>query len=221
MPQIIIVGGGPRYTYAGAPARQTLNSSFTFSAAAIGSAETTRYVVVAVLMSTTATNFAISGVTIDGNAATHHVTDAGSGTTAGARAALYGLAVPSGTTADIVVTFAGSVSNCQIAVWALYDLASTTPADTGNDSGGNGDTSATATLDVPAEGILIAPAVFFGAVQVQTLAGVTEDGQVAVTSLRMNWGSRQATDAETAASVTHSGTAGAATARAIVAASWS
>jgi hypothetical protein len=45
----------------------------------------------------------------------------------------YALAVPSGTTADIVVSFSQNMTRCAIAVYAVYNLQGLTPVATGED----------------------------------------------------------------------------------------
>lgn len=101
------------------PAENTSDlSAYTFTAAPIGTAASDRIVVVGVQTRANAAR-SVSGVTIGGNAATSIVV--ANDTAQGADiSALYYLAVPSGTTADIVVTLSAAMVRCAINVWAVY-----------------------------------------------------------------------------------------------------
>lgn len=224
MPRLMIFGGGPRYTYNGKSSVGTSSASFSFTSQAIGDAASDRLVVVAVEVFTSGTNFAINGVTVAGVTAAQvsNATRAESGGTLKVRTELWQASVPTGTSGTIAVTFAGSVSECMVANYALYGLSSTTRADADNDGGGSGDTSASLLIDIPATGILLAAAAFVNSASSQTLSGVTQDDITIDSSvIHWQWGSRQASGAETGAAVDYSGTAAAGSARTLVAASWS
>jgi hypothetical protein len=99
-------------------------TTYTFTALNIGSADPTRFVVIGI--SARDVSLTISSVTIGGSTATllKSQQDPGPFTTA----AFYGLSVPSGTTADVVVNFGGSGPiNCAVVSYSLYNLNSTTP----------------------------------------------------------------------------------------------
>ena len=222
MPQLIIIGGGPRYTYNGAATTQTSSASFSFTSQALGDAAPDRFVVVVIEVFTSGTNFAVTAVDIAGSTASEIVTRDDSGGTQKVHTAMWGATVASGTSGTIAVTFAGSVSRCKIANYALYGLSSTTAAHTASDGGGSGDTSASVTIDVPAAGILLSSAAYVNSADVQTLSGVTvDDSFTEATVIQFTWGSRQASSPEVGASITWSGTAAAGSARSLVAASWS
>lgn len=96
---------------------QTQNSSaqvtYTFSTRAIGSAAVNRYVICSV--ETSGTGAAISSVTIGGVGATQIVNALNSS----GRVSIWIAAVPTGTTATVVVVFAGGGENrCGIGLWA-------------------------------------------------------------------------------------------------------
>lgn len=91
----------------------------TFVAADIGTASTDRYVLVGI-NGRAATNRTISGVTIGGIAATAVGAQLDN---AGNTSAWYIALVPTGTTADIVITLDAAWLRTQIGVWALTGLS--------------------------------------------------------------------------------------------------
>jgi hypothetical protein len=112
----------------------TANSTtYTFTAAAIGTASATRRVIVAVMaeanLSVTA---ALTSATIGGISASIDA-DTGTTTTAGALAAIISATVPTGTTADVVLNFSGTITEIGIKVHAVDNLINVTPIDTAID----------------------------------------------------------------------------------------
>ena len=99
-------------------------SSYTFSAQAIGAAASDRYVLVGIA-ARNSSDVALNSVSIGGVSATSVV----SATASGSRAAFYIANVPTGTTGDVVVTFASTMLRCAIGVWRVDGLTSTTPTD--------------------------------------------------------------------------------------------
>ena len=150
-------------------------TTYTFTAAAIGTAAGGRYVVVGVSIAFSTTR-SISSVTVAGATATLIGTAL---TSANLVMALYGVQVDSGTTGDIVVTASGASLDCGIGVWALYDLTSQTPVDTGT-STANPSTDSLTTLD---NGVAIAFADSANTLATYTWSGLTEnfDGTVEAT----------------------------------------
>ena len=223
MSQLIIIGGGPRYTYNGKSAVGASSASFSFLSQNLGDAALDRLVVVAVEMFTSGTDFAVTAVTINGVTAAivPGATRNESGGTLKLRTEFWQAVVPSGVSGNIDVTFAGSVSFAMVANYAMYGLASTIAAHVATDGGGSGDTLASLTIDVPAAGILLAAAAFVNSTDPQTLSGVTQDDSEILSTLHRQWGSRQASAPETGAAVSYSGTAPAGSARTLIAASWS
>ena len=100
-------------------------SSFNFTSTAISAAGATRIVLVGITFrDTTSTGVTIGGVT----ASRINTVSNSSG-----RQELWQAAVPTGTTATIAVSLAGSASYCAIQVWAIYGANSTpTNSNTGN-----------------------------------------------------------------------------------------
>ena len=127
-------------------------TTYTYSAVAIGTAHFNRHIVVSVLFDAT-DDYPPVSVTIGGVSAT--LVKAQS-----SLIALYIAKVPTGTTADIVVTYATAALRSAIGVWRLDGLASATPHATNGlsfiNSGSN--TIRTVSLSVPAGGVVIAAA---------------------------------------------------------------
>lgn len=116
-------GGGPTATFQQAAASGTDGTSFTFTAQPIGTASATRRVVVAIGYGGPAAPGAISSVTIGGVTATIDV-DSGA-LTNNRRVAIASAVVPTGTTADVVITFGVTVGRVGIGVWTLSSGAPT------------------------------------------------------------------------------------------------
>lgn len=111
--------------------------TYTFSGTSIGAEAADRVVIVAAAGSSGSAR-SISSVTIGGVTASVAVTQAStSAIGARCRIGLYYLAVASGTTADIVVTFSGTMGHGMIAVFAMTGHTSETPAATGADGSGS------------------------------------------------------------------------------------
>ena len=103
---------------------------YTFSTQDIGTAGANRHVIVLIHAGDLSGSTGISSVTVGGIAAssavTHGDTIAGTSFTT----AIFIAAVPTGTTADVVVTFAAGRSRAGIGVYAAYDLINPTPPTT-------------------------------------------------------------------------------------------
>jgi hypothetical protein len=145
-------------------------TTYNFTTLSIGTAATNRYVL-AVVCANAAAALTISSVTIAGVAATpiYDVNYGGGGTF---RVAAYIALVPTGTTGDVDVTWSGSASNCQVGVWALYNLNSIVALDTASDITTN--SSPTLNVDTWEGGVAIG--VTMGNVSATTVwTGLTED----------------------------------------------
>lgn len=152
----MMASGGSRASvdWRGFTAATTDASSYTFSSASIGAAYPDRHVALIVGAASSQNNYTrvVSSVTIGGVSATiieqvrstqHNYPGIG---------ALVIAAVPEGTSADIVVTFSGTVLRCAVGRWVLRGLASPTPRDTHSELVYN---MSTATVDAPKGGVLI------------------------------------------------------------------
>lgn len=128
--------------------------AYTFTAQAIGVAAANRRVFVSATSSATSINANISAVTIGGVAATIHAATANTGNTRNGVVAIASAIVPSGTTADVVVTHTtdiGVLLGCHISVYRATGLTSGTPFDTATtDNAGN------LLIDIPVRGFVIA-----------------------------------------------------------------
>lgn len=125
-------GNGLIASYIGRAEDTTNGSSYTFSGQSIGAASSDRLVVVCIGY-TAAGTVTTTSLTIGGNAASQAVEVTTSGGDKGS-VAIYYLAVPTGTTADVVASLSGSASRCDIEVFTLTGLTSTTPTTTNSDT---------------------------------------------------------------------------------------
>jgi hypothetical protein len=131
-------------------------SSYTLSGVSLGTASNRTVLVITVAGQCGAAQ-TVSSVTVAGNAATETL-EASNGTVGNFfGAALYTMAnsaLPLGTetSADIVVTFSGTMQHCSVSVFAIYGSSTTV-----NDSEGvnEGDASVTITLNCPADGVIV------------------------------------------------------------------
>lgn len=130
-------------------------TTYTFSAASLGTAATGRRILVAAGSNTgNSPHTAISSVTVGGNATT---AVSGLNLVSSAMAAgFFILTLDTGTTGDVVVTMGEASRTAGIDVWAIYDLESSTPTDTAssqvNDPSGD--------LDISAGGVAVGYVVY-------------------------------------------------------------
>jgi hypothetical protein len=124
-------------------------SSYTFTSADIGTADADRTVVVAVASRKSGATTTITGVTVGGVSATELVQVSNFATNT-CVAGLYAINVASGTSADIVVTFADPMLRCGIGVYRCTGI-STTP----NDTATSATSGASVNVDVTAGGAAI------------------------------------------------------------------
>lgn len=199
------VGGGrgglllPSYAYVTSNSSTTDASSYTFAGTSIGPAGPNRLVVVASALRSGASN-SYSSVTIGGSAAAAAVVQDAAQTNVG----LHALLVPSGTTADIVVTMTGTGGRCVIGVYALYNLASTTARATASS------TAATLalSLNTQPQGIVLATA-YCGGSSSEVWTGATQDYKLSPEGANCLGASVLCTAAETPRTVTCAITGGA------------
>jgi hypothetical protein len=150
-------------------AAATVYSGGVWNGVAIGAAAADRKVAIGIAHM--ANVGVVSSVTIGGVSAT--VVDSGTGGVDNERAEIWQADVPTGTTANIVVTMSQSQNRLAAGVFAIYGAASAahdtaTVAATGVRS---------TTIDIPASGVCIAvdSAQYTGSFKTHTWAGVTED----------------------------------------------
>lgn len=149
-PIVSPAAAGVSFSYTDTAQDATDQTTYTFSARSLGAADSARYIVVGVGARNEAV--AISSVTIGGVTASSIVSLESSPTRA--IAALYGAAVPTGTTGDVVVTFASAGAlNCCIALYRLLGYSTTAYA-TGTDNTIASNLLST-TIDIPSSGAAI------------------------------------------------------------------
>lgn len=145
-------------------------STYTFSDVDIGTASSSRYVVV--LISFASLSGTLTSSTIAGQSATELVNAFGG--TSG-RLSIVGATISSGTTATIVVNFSAAPLRCTIATYAVYDLQSTTPVNTlsvGSATSGN---SLSGSINVEKGGVVIGGSYINSASVTTTFTNLTED----------------------------------------------
>lgn len=173
-------------------------TTYSFSSVDIGTAAADRTIAVFAAGRGNGAGRSVSSLSIGGNAANLAKSLVGSGDQCGA---LYTLNVASGATATISVTFSNSMLCAGVAVWALYGLSSATAVDTADSEG---DASAMS-IDVPADGILLAASSIILGASTASITGVTEEFDTAIEAAQNCYfagGSYQATSAETGRAVT-------------------
>lgn len=151
-------------------------SSYTLSAVPIGTASSSRYVVIAMsakFLGTTAAS--ISTLTIGGVSATIVTTATGTGSNIATTTLAYAL-VPTGTTADIVVTYSRAALRCAAAVWTISG-SGTISVDTSNQFGGSANPSPTATLDLSTSAVTMGVGARFTNTGSHIWSGLTKRGQ--------------------------------------------
>jgi hypothetical protein len=134
------------------------NSLFNFNATDVKAAAVDRLLVISVSLGKSISPVrSVLSVTVNGVAATIQVSvDSGHATVDGEPNVSLAIAtypLPTGTTADIVVTATGNVDGCSIGARAVYGLGSFVPFDTASNAS-NG-SNPTTTIDVPNNGIVI------------------------------------------------------------------
>lgn len=152
-------GGGlapPRAEFQATTFDGTGKTTYTFAGQAIGPPSDTRYVIAAVTL-TSSFSRTISSVTIGGVAATVVPNGQVVANTYFYRIAFYIAAVPTGTTADIVVTASGACNAGGLAgVWAVYDISSATAVDSDGATVFGTNTFSPPSVNTSAEGLLFA-----------------------------------------------------------------
>ncbi len=157
----------PSVSYRNSYNSTTNTSSYTFSASDIGTANTSRLVVVQVHGQASTGTRSVSFLNINSISAIGY-----QNTARLYHNSLWALAVPTGTTASITVIFSGTMLNCLIAVYALYDLNSSNPVDSQATTATNA-TTISLTTSARQKGIVIG-GITGAANATTTWTGVTE-----------------------------------------------
>ena len=142
----VMIGSAlPSVDWTESAANGSASSPETFTGISLGTEASSRQIFVAVYSGVA------SAVTVGGVSATLVENNSGSTLT------LWRAAVPTGTSASVVVTFTGGGGRLLITVWAAYNLRSTTPVDTAQvTTSSTPATTHTTTIDTANKGILIA-----------------------------------------------------------------
>jgi hypothetical protein len=155
MPRFMYIGGPPTngalLTYITSTGADVTQSTFTFSSQSIGTAFTDRIVIVPFYWDTSGSTRTVSSATIGGVAANIVAQNGGTG---GGTAIIWA-AVPTGTTATIVINFSANVLACDIAVYAA-DPVTNTPLDFATSGYATSSPSTAANVDVQPGGFCIA-----------------------------------------------------------------
>ena len=125
-------------------------TTYTFTGADIGTANANRVVALGVMLGGAGITVTAS---IGGNAATKKGSSA---EVAGHYAAIWALAVPSGTTADIVITASSAPTHCAVAVWAIVPGSSLEPIDTASNTTAGATTVVANDLETAVSGVVVA-----------------------------------------------------------------
>lgn len=161
----------PTLTYVTTTENDTSLTTYTFTAVNTGTADATRKTIVAISGGDSATDFSIASVTVGGAAATEVIDSANTGSTV--QTAIYIIDNPSGTTANIVVTLSEAGNGCGIAVWAAYDLSSSTATDTATQFQSTA-ANIVLSLDISAGGVAVGIASTMDNASTGTWTGLTE-----------------------------------------------
>lgn len=154
-------------------------TSFTFAARAIGAADATRIVAVGIGIQATIGNTTITGVTIGGVAATQATGAYQTEVTGGQTTDIWYAAVPSGTTADVVVNTAAQLSRCAVFVYRAIGTGVGFSVANGHADSGNVNSEAAA-VTVPAGGGVIGVAAAHNATETITGTNLTIDAAALV-----------------------------------------
>lgn len=154
----------------------TNQATYTFTSAAIGVADASRRVVVAVHWGQATNNRTLSSATIGGIAATIH---SQSNPANLASVAIISALVPTGTTATIVINFSGSADRCKIGVFRAVNETSASPSDTQVDTSFTSN-ALSVSLTVPNDAWVVAASTnATGSGITHTWTGVTEQYDLA------------------------------------------
>ena len=168
--------------FATSDAQAGTGATVTFTSKSIGTAQTGRRIVVAAGGPGSGSAVTITGVTCGGVAMTQLVQNNTSGGGGFQTASLWILEVPTGTTADIVVSWSGSSSRCYLGVWAVYGLESEAARSTVT----SGSDPHTGSITVPGGGVVIGTAAGgAGSSMSYTWTGVTEDFDATVAAVTL------------------------------------
>lgn len=148
------------------------DTTHTFSSMGIGTAASDRYVLACLSWQGSAATRTVSSVTIGGVTATQVGSTANAGSFSFRSTAMFIALVPSGTTADVVITVNADAVNWACVTYSAAGLLSATPASTATSTAAD----PTASMSCDANGAIIGCAVTGAASSPSaTWAGIAED----------------------------------------------
>ena len=148
----------------------TSRTTYTFSNMDIGTADDNRYVVISASMSSTNNVETPTSVTIGGVSAKEIYSYGDESTVVYPMSIAYWAAlVPTGTTADVVVTYSSSRYAASLSVWSIVGMTSTTPYDTASDVSSNQNLSTT--ISRTTESVVIATTYVVDSYSSSTISG--------------------------------------------------
>lgn len=144
-------------SYIGLSSDNTASSTPSYSGVSIGAADSTRRVFAVVHWGVTNAARTLSSATIGGVAATIHAQTTTGPTSAqnDTGVAIFSALVPTGTTATVAMTFSGSVTRSQLAIYSMLNPINTTPHATMTDNTMSSGVMS-GTINIPTVGMLIA-----------------------------------------------------------------
>lgn len=157
-PSAVAGPSGPDFSHIASTADSSnpIDNTYTFAGQSFGAAASDRRIIVAAGGGHGTSNITLLSITIGGSAATIHASSDNNGNTRNGHAAIASVALAAGTSGDIVVEYdpgAGIsvMQECVISVYRVTGLVSGTPFDTAVSSN-----AATLSIDIPAQGFLVA-----------------------------------------------------------------
>lgn len=157
--QLCGFGAGNRlpisFTHIGTVSDSTTQTTYTYTAAAIGVADPTRRVVIFFHWQVTNSALTVNSATIGGIAATIHTQTTTGPTSAqgDTGCAILSALVPTGTTANVVVTLSGAASRSLIGVTTQYNESITAPFNVMAPDNTMSSGVLSATMNIPEQGL--------------------------------------------------------------------
>ncbi len=154
---VTLFSGAATLTFLQAETPQgSATTSVTFSSVNLGTASADRYIVVVAGVAVNTAGRTLTSVTIGGNAMTIHANATTSVALSDTNiSAICGLLVTAGTSANVVVTCSGTMSQWYCRTYAMTGLASTTPTATKTTSATSAVSSIADSINIPGNGLFI------------------------------------------------------------------
>ncbi len=193
------------YAYLQSAVSETDLTTYTFASQSLGAADATRLIIVFVAARGTGAP-TLNSVTVGGVSGTIYANQSVDDSGPNNITAFAVVAVPSGTTGDIVLTFSGGMVRCFYAAWRVIGYASATPTDTDI----KGPLAAPIlSIDVPTNGVVFAgSSMETGSSPTCSWTNVTERFDDATTTDSFSGGDASVPAGETARSITANWSAG-------------